>query len=131
MKSTDLFPLLGDVGSVGSPGPPGPSSASPSTLNPISLMSLFSTTTDLAHYLAETSDKNTPLDTSNQQNTDGNSLATASKFLDDLKHLSDRINLRLKPDGSQLYPARSCRDIADYYPEKSNGCLKFFIFHNI
>jgi hypothetical protein len=27
----------------------------------------------------------------------------------------------MKPDGSQMHPARSCRDISDYYPEKSNG----------
>ena len=94
-------------------------------------MSLFSTTTDLAHSLSQTSDKTTPLDTSDQADRDPNSFATASKFLDDLKHLSDRINLRLKPDGSQMYPARSCRDIADYYPTKPNGSMKFFVFFHI
>lgn len=87
----------------------------------MSLMSLFSTST----HLAQASSRSNSLDTANQLDNGGNTLATASKFLDDLKHLSDRINLRLKPDGSQMYPARSCRDIADYYPNKPNGRQRF------
>lgn len=87
-------------------------------------MSLFSTSTHLAQTLPQESNRDNPLDTVNQLGNDDNTFATASKFFDDLKYLSDRINLKLKPDGSQFYPARSCRDIADYYPSKPNGRTK-------
>jgi hypothetical protein len=108
-----IYLSLGDIGTLGPPGPPGPSSTSSMGLNPTSLMSLFMTSTHLAQL----------------SNNDQNSLETATKFLDDLKHVSNRIILKIKPDGSRMYPARSCRDIADYYPEKSNGSIKFiFIF---
>jgi hypothetical protein len=106
-----LYLFLGDIGILGPPGPPGPSSASSMGLNPTILMSLFTTSTHLAQLF----------------NDDQHSLETGTKFLDDLKHISNRITLKLKPDGSRMYPARSCRDIADYYPDKPNGLINFFI----
>ena len=84
-------------------------------------MNLFAASTQMAQLLNIPSDQSKYSDSPNQLTTNENSLKIASKFLDDLKHLSTKITLKTKPDGSQLYPARSCRDIADYYPEKPNG----------
>ncbi len=82
------------------------------TLNAASLMSLFTTSTQMAQFFHIPSDR---------YNNYPNQLETATKFLDNLKRVSNGITLKLKPDGSQMHPARSCRDISDYYPEKPNG----------
>jgi hypothetical protein len=65
---------------------------------------------------------------SNRFNNDQNPLETATKFLDNLKRVSNGITLKMKPDGSRMHPARTCRDIADYYPEKPNGLINSFYF---
>ncbi|CAF3622891.1 unnamed protein product, partial [Rotaria sp. Silwood2] len=71
------------------------------------------------------------IDFSNRVNNNQNPFVTASRFLDNLKRLSTDITLKAKPDGSQMHPARSCRDIADYYPEKLNDFLgPYFIDPN-
>ncbi len=120
------FLFLGDGGGVGPPGPPGPSSASPITLNPTSLLSLFATSTQMAQLFNMSADRYNHSDISNQFNNHQNPLETATRFLDNLKRVSNGITLKIQPDGSRMHPARSCRDIADYYPEKSNGLTNYF-----
>lgn len=121
-----IFLCLGDGGTMGPPGPPGPSSASPMNLNAASLMSLFTTATQMAQLSNIEPEKNDPLDFSNRFNRFRNPLETATQFLDKLKHVSNGITLKIKPDGSRMHPVRSCRDISDYYPEKPNGLINCF-----
>ncbi len=116
-----IFLSLGDAGTAGPAGPPGPSSASPTTLNADSLMSLFSTSTQMANLFNISSDRSKHFDFVNRFKTNENPIETASRFLDNLTDISHKITLKTKPDGSRMYPTRSCRDLADYYPEKPNG----------
>jgi hypothetical protein len=117
---------LGDAGTTGPVGPPGPSSASPTTLNAASLMSLFTTTTQMAQLFSIPSERYKNFNLSNQLDNHQNPIETATKFLDNLKRVSNEIILKSKPDGSRMHPARSCRDISDYYPEKLNGLPNYF-----
>lgn len=109
---------------MGPPGPPGPSTSPPLNLDASSLMSLFTTTTQLAQlFNSIPPEQKDHLEFSNRFNNFQNPIETATKFLDNLKRVSNGIELKIKPDGSRMYPVRSCRDISDYYPEKSNGFL--------
>ncbi len=118
-----IFLSPGDAGTIGPAGPRGPSSASLTTIDATSLMSLFATSTQMAQLFNISSDKYKNFDSSNQFNNDQNPMETATKFLDNLKRISNEITLKSKPDGSRMHPARSCRDISDYYPSKLNGLL--------
>ena len=84
-------------------------------------MSLFTRSTQIPQLLDIPSDRYENFNLSNRLINNSNPIETATRFLNDLKRVSNGITLTLKPDGSRMYPARSCRDIADYYPEKSNG----------
>jgi len=121
-----IFLSLGDLGNPGPPGPPGPSTVSPTTVDAASFMSLFATSTQLAQLFNITLDRYNNIDFSNRFNNYQNPTETATKFLDNLKRVSNGITLKIKPDGSQMHPARSCRDISDYYPEKSNGLNNYY-----
>jgi hypothetical protein len=79
------------------------------------MIRLFSTTAEMR------SSFHGPFHPSNSRSEVTSPIETATKFFDDLKRFANKITLQSKPDGSRQYPARSCRDIADYYPEKSNG----------
>lgn len=104
--------LSGDMGSTGSPGPPGPPSIA---LTPDTMMKLFTTTVEMRASF------HGPYHPSFSRTEVTSPIETATKFLNDLKRVANDIALQSKPDGSRGYPARSCRDIADYYPEKANG----------
>ena len=104
------------MGDIGSSGPPGPPSIG---LTADTMIRLFSTTAEMR------SSFHGPFHPSYGRSEVTNPIETATKFFDDLKRIANEITLQSKPDGSRQYPARSCRDIADYYPEKSNG---FYIF---
>jgi hypothetical protein len=91
-------------------------------------MSLFATSTQPAHLFDIPSDKPKDYNFPHQFLNTQNPLETASRFLDDLKRVTNELTLRSKPDGSRLHPARSCRDIADYYPGKSNGLIHISFF---
>lgn len=113
------------MGPEGPPGPPGSLTPLSEPLDSTSLMSFFSTSTQLGmFYHVPTDNYNNP-DSSYRPHQKQNPLETATKFLEDLKRLSQGLILRAKPDGSRMYPARSCRDIADYYPEKPNGLISY------
>ena len=81
-------------------------------------MSLFTTSTEKMQYLNDHPDNRFhPEEASNQNQA----LDRASQFLNDLRRVTEEITLKSKPDGSRRFPARSCRDIADHYPQKTNG----------
>jgi len=87
-------------------------------------MSLFSTTISNI----PPNDDFDPFDLSNRFQDHHNSLETATQFLNQLQHITNSIALQMKPDGSQMYPARTCRDIADHYPTKPDGRTMSFQF---
>ena len=74
----------------------------------------------MAHYLSSVP-QSEPI--SDQTHDFTTPIETATRFLDDLRRITKEMTLQSKPDGSWGHPARSCRDIADYYPDKSNGSL--------
>lgn len=82
------------------------------------MMRLFTKSTEVNHPYVNNSDGWYP---SHVTSGPSQSLDTATKFLTDLKRIADDMGRLLKPDGSKQYPARTCRDIADYYPKKNNG----------
>ena len=112
---------LGDGGSPGPIGPPGPSSSSTTSPDALRLMSLFTTSTQMVRFMTGSSDANVALDATHSPHETTDPAQIASTFLGDLRRVANKIALNSKPDGSRMYPARSCRDIADYYPQKLNG----------
>ena len=93
-------------------------------------MNLFATSTQIGNLFNIPSERFKYFNSPNQYQDSHDPLRTASEFLEDLKQISSRITLRMKPDGSETHPARSCRDIADYHPDKPNGTLHFACFIN-
>ena len=113
--------LLGDVGNSDPRGRSGSSSESTTTLNAASLMNLVCTSTQLAQLFNILADGLKNLNFLNRSQSRQNSMKAASRFLDKFSRLSNRTRQKIKSDRSRMYPARSCRDSADYYPEKPNG----------
>ncbi|CAF0854342.1 unnamed protein product, partial [Didymodactylos carnosus] len=131
----------GDVGPTGLPGPAGPSTLSPSMLS-----SLFTLNTGekgpgnpgVPLPMPSTPSTNGPsgvdinnIDVAQPFGDDvlaDNPLKTATNFINDLKNVGKEVKLKTKPDGSVEHPAKSCRDIAEFYPEKLNG--KYYIDPN-
>lgn len=119
------------MGSPGPPGPPGPSSRPHLGISTANLLNLFSTSTQFTKLFDFTSERYKNLDLSTRLNNYQAPQETATKFLEDLKRLSNDITLKQKPDGSKMHPVRSCRDISDYYPEKPNGLIYMFTCFSI
>ena len=104
--------FLGDIGDPGPLGPPGPPSIG---LTADTMIKLFTTTAEIPYSY------HGPFHPSSSRSEVTSPIETATKFLDDFKRIANELKLESKPDGSRQHPARSCRDIADYYPEKPNG----------